>query len=334
MAETETTISTPEDATVETETATDELVEDTSTSDDAPETDTSTAETETDGEQTQGDAQPPEQKLYAGKYSSIEELEKGYGELNKAFTQANQIKAKYDELLKKQQEQQTLQYEQAKKAGYNSVEEQQIANNVRLAEFNEFWNNLQYLDADSQPTVQQYLTEYYKTGNADFLKAAKSFYSAEFLERVAIGKKDYESQLKNELTTKRNEIKNKQTAELAETIRTDYAEFLSDINENTGKAKALKAFCDADFIQSKDDMKVFADIYGEMETFIKAAAIKEYEAQKAIEKTKQAAQIQSDAGIISPDTMPTIEQLEKMSQEDYNKAVAKYGTQKLFSQKV
>ena len=323
----ETTISTPVKETVEAETAPEEL-DKSSTSTDAPETEETTAETETEAK-----TEPPEtkeKKLYAGKYESIEELEKGYGELNKAYTQANQIKAKYDELLKQQQSQQALNLEQAQKAGFNTVEEQEIANNVQMAEFNAFWSNLNGLDAEVQPQVQQYLTEYYKTGNTDFLKAAKVYFPADFLEKVAVGKKEFETQLKEEYKTKQTELKNQHDAELAEVLRNDFSELLADVNENKGKAQALKAFCDADFIQSKEDMQVFADIYKQIADFERAAAIKEYEAQKVIEETKQKAVI-SNNGHATLDVnteLPTADDLRK-NPKLYEKAVKKWGMEKV-----
>lgn len=332
MAE-ETTISTPVETSESTETASEELTSsDVNTSDDAPATEETTAETETDKASIQdGEEKTAEEpKLYAGKYSSVEELEKGYGELNKAFTQANQVKAKYDEMLKQQQQQQALNLEKAQKAGYNSVEEQQIADSVKLAEFNAFWNNLSMVEADYQPNVQQYLTEYYKTGNAAYLKEAKKYYNSDFLENVAVGKKQYEHQLQQENENRRTQAKNEHDAQLAEIIKTDYAELLADVNENKGKAQALKAFCDADFIQTKEDMQVFADIYKEIAEFERAAAIKEYEAKKVIEETKQKAVISND-GQAAPDVnteLPSADDLRR-NPKLYAKAVKKWGMDKV-----
>lgn len=327
MAE-ETTISTPE-VTSDTETSSEELnstnelqpSEELNTSELEPDSDSKTAETET---------KTGEPKLYAGKYSSIEELEKGYGELNKAFTQANQIKAKYEELQKKLESENSLKLEEARKAGYNTIDEQQIDNNVKMAEFNAFWSNLTGLNPDVQPEVQQYLTDYYRTGNTDFLKAAKTYFSADFLERVAVGKLQLQEQLQQELNSKYTQEKNRRDAELADVIKGEFAEFLSDVNENTGKAKALKAFCDANFIQSKDDMQIFTDIYGEMENYIKSNAIKEYEAQKAIATTKQKATITADNGSVL-DANTGIPSAEAMRNDAklYAKAVKKFGMDKV-----
>ena len=326
MAE-ETTISTPVE-TAESETATEELTpavetettEEVSTSEDAPETEEQTAETETE----------KETKLYAGKYTSVEELEKGYGELNKAYTQANQIKAKYDELLKQQEQQKALNLENAQKAGFNSVEEQEINNNVTMAEFNAFWNNLGMVDIDAQPSVQQYLTEYYKTGDTAYLKEAKRYYSSDFLEKVAVGKEQLKAQLQEDLGNKKTQLKNEHDAQLAEILRADYADLLADVNENKGKAQALKAFCDADFITSKEDMQVFADIYKAIADYERAAAIKEYQAQKAIEETKQKAVIPTDSQTTMNvnEDLPTGEQL-RQNPKLYQKAVKKWGMDKV-----
>jgi hypothetical protein len=327
----ETTISTPEDETVVTDTVEDEVTDDeVTTSSDTPETVSETAETETKTASVPDGTEP---KLYAGKYSSIEELEKGYGELNKAYTQANQIKAKYDEMLKQQQQQQALNLEKAQKAGFNSVEEQEIADSVKLAEFNAFWNNINAVQADYQPTVQQFLTEYYKTGDAAYLKEAKKFFNSDFLESVAVGKKQFERQLQEENEQKRTQAKNERDAQLADIIKADYAELLADVNENKGKAQALKAFCDADFIQSKEDMQVFADIYKQIADFERAAAIKEYEAQKVIDQTKSKAVINSDStNGVNLEVKHTADDIGNMTQKEFDAYCKKHGTDWIYAE--
>lgn len=328
----ETTISTPEETSETTETASTELnsTEELNTSELTPETEETTAETETETASIPDSTEP---KLYAGKYSSIEELEKGYGELNKAYTQANQIKAKYDEMLKQQQQQQALNLEKAQKAGFNSVEEQEIAKSVQLAEFNAFWNNMNAVQADYQPTVQQFLTEYYKTGDAAYLKEAKKFFNSDFLESVAVGKKQFERQLQEENEQKRTQAKNERDAQLADIIKADFAELLADVNENKGKAQALKAFCDADFIQSKEDMQVFADIYKQIADYERAAAIKEYEAQKVIDQTKSKAVINSDStNGVNLEVKRTADDIGNMTQKEFDAYCKKHGTDWIYAE--
>lgn len=64
-------------------------------------------------------------KLYANKYKSVEELEKGYSEAQKMISKASEFEKKYNELLNKQSEQeaqlQAQRLKQAQSQGYNSV---------------------------------------------------------------------------------------------------------------------------------------------------------------------------------------------------------------------
>ena len=137
----------------------------------------------------------------------------------------------------------------------------------------------------------------------------------------------------SEIKEKADKAERERIDTLGKQLKEDFAEFLGDIQQNTGKAKALEMFCNAGFINSKEDMQVFADVCNQISQFAKDNAIKEYEAQKAIKKTKAAAQIEGDiSGGDVPGTMPTLEQLGKMSQKQYDKAVATYGVDKLFAQ--
>ena len=61
--------------------------------------------------------------------------------------------------------------------------------------------------------------------------------------------------------------------------------------------------------------------------FAKEQAIKEYEANKAIEATKQGAVVSqgSDSYDLNSDKLPTYEQIANMSDAEYAKAYEKYG---------
>lgn len=288
------------------------------------------AETETEAEQPEEET-PAE--LYAGKYKTVDELVKGYQEAQKTLTQNSQKLAEYNELLKKQEQQEALRLERAKEQGYNTVNDQQIAQRVAQAELNEFLNALRTVDPDSQLQVQQYLNDYYQTGDIRYLNEAKRYYPSDFLENVAVGKLKMEERLKAQYEAEIRQKADKATQELAQTLKTDYADFLADTNENTGKAKALKSFCDANFIQSKDDMEVFKGIYKEIADFERAAAIKEYEAQKAIDAEKAKAVIETGSGAagINSDKVPTFDEITAMSRDEYAKAVDKWGLDALMA---
>ena len=284
--------------------------------------------------ETKEQVQEQEQRLFAGKYKTVEELEKGYSELQPFINRANDFEKKYNDLIKAQ-EQETQKHQQellnvAKQKGFNSIEEQEIANKVQIAELEYYAQNLNTItDPQLLGEVQQLLGAYVQTGHPQYLNAAKSYFSSNFIEQVAQAKFDLTKQLQGEYETKRSQEKAQADEQLANAIKADFGEFLSDVAQNEGKAQALKSFCDAGFIQSKEDMKVFQEIYGKIAKFEREAYQKEIEAQKAIDETKQKAVINSGAGIISIKSglkdSYTSEEIGKMSQKEYDALCDKYG---------
>lgn len=328
----------------ETEISTPVETSDVTTSTDTPEVsetaevevtdDTQTAETETNELKPEDCSEKqPEEKLYAGKYKSIEELEKGYQEAQKTLTQNLQIKAKYDELLKKQQQQEARLLQKAQEQGYNTINDQQIAQRVAQAELNEFVNALRTVEPDAQLQVQQYLNDYYQTGDIRYLNEAKRYYPSDFLERVAVGKLQMQNNLKAQFEKETREKAQKADEELAQELRTDYSDFIETVKGNESMSKALEMFCNAGFIQSKDDMEVFKGIIDGITASVKDQAIKEYEAQKSIDAEKAKAVIETgNAGLdFNSDKVPTLAQISAMSREEYSKAVDKWGLEALMT---
>jgi hypothetical protein len=320
------------------------VAEDTSANVEPANADTSTAEPETTEvtaeTETETQAEPTaEERMYAGKYKSIEELEKGFKALESKLGQPNEYEKKYNELLKQQQEQadrmRAYQLQQANQKGFKTVEDAQIADKVQLAEFQYYWTNLNTLNPEYANEVKSLLENYYQTANRAYLEEAKRYYSSNFIEQVAIATNGIEHNLRTQLEQQKAQQKNKAEEELANTLRADFAEFLGDLKENAGKAKALKAFCGADFITSVEDMKAFENIYSQIAKYEREQAIKEYEAQKAIEETKQKAVIPSNNGefVLADDKVPSYKDIEKMSQAQFNAAVDKYGLEKILQAK-
>jgi hypothetical protein len=289
-------------------------------------TDVEAAETETEAGVTDSDVQ----KLYAGKYKSVEELEKGYEETQKFVYKANEFEKKYNELLERQQKEyeqaQAERLHQAQTRGFNSVEQQEISDKVTLMEFEYYANNLNALHPDVMEQVRSNLLQYYQTGHKGYLDEAKRYYPSDFIEQVALAKSQTESKLRNEYEAKRQYEQDATTQKLAETLKADFAEFLTDIANNEGKAQALKSFCDVGSINSKEDMQIFTEIYGKIAAYEREQAIKELEAQKAIEETKNKAVIDSGATNLPTDGGKlTYEQVKRMSQSEFDSAVDKYG---------
>lgn len=326
----------------ETEISTPVETSDVTTSTDTPEVsetaevevtdETQTAETETQGE---GGTAPETEKLYAGKYKSIDELEKGYAELNKSYTQSKQVQAKYNELLRKQEQQEARMLQKAQQQGFNTVNDQRIAQQVAQAELDEFINGLNYyVEPDNQIQVQQYLNAYRQTGDLRYLNEAKRYYPSDILENIAVAKLQMQNNLKAQYAKETQERAQKADAELAEELRADYGDFIETVKASEPISKALEMFCNAGFIQSKEDMEAFKGIIDGITDNVKAQAIKEYEAQKAIEATKQAAQIEGNPdSFVFGENVPTYAQLAAMSQEDFEKACDKYGMEKIWAAK-
>ena len=332
--ETETEISTPVETDVDTSVDVEPVTAetDTDTSITEPTEVQPTAETET------GTQDPQEPVLYAGKYKTVEELEKGYAETQKFVNKASEFEKKYNELVARQQQEyekaQAERLHQAQTRGFNSIEQQEISDKVTLAEFEYYANNLQGLPPETAENVRQNLLQYYQTGYKGYLEEAKRYYPSDFIENVALAKSQLENQLKSEYESKRQFEENANAQKLAETLKADFAEFLADIGTNEGKAKALKSFCDVGSINSKADMQVLVDIYGQIAKYEREQAIKEFEAQKAIEETKNRAVIESaNNNVPSDGSKLTYEQIKRMSQEEFEKTVDKYGLEAVLNAK-
>lgn len=324
----------------ETEISTPVETSDVTTSTDTPEVSETaevevTDETQTAETETQTEGEPQQEKLYAGKYKSIDELEKGYAELNKSYTQSKQVQAKYNELLRKQEQQEARMLQKAQQQGFNTVNDQKIAQQVAQAELDEFINGLNYyVEPDNQIQVQQYLNAYRQTGDLRYLNEAKRYYPSDVLENIAVAKLQMQNNLKAQFEKETREKAEKADAELAQILRADYGDFIETVKSNESMSKALELFCNARFIQSKEDMEAFKGIIDGITASVKDQAIKEYEAQKAIEATKQAAQIEGNPdSFVFGDNAPTYAQLAAMSQEDFEKACDKYGMEKIWAAK-
>lgn len=322
----ETTVSTPADTTVTDTSATVEPTNGVDTSTTEPSADVNTAET---GTETQDGGQT-EPTLYAGKYKTVEELEKGYKESQKVFNEKAEIEKKYNDLLQQKEteyqkaEQQRL--EQARQRGFRTAEDAEISDKVQVAEFECYANNLNYINPEHTDTVRQNLLNYYNTGNQAYLNEAKRYFPSDLIENIALQKSQYEQQLRNQFAEKRKQFDDMNASKLAETLKTDYAEFLSDLDSNAPKAEALKMFCNTGLINTPEDMKVFQDVYSNIVNFAKEQAIKEYEANKAIEATKQGAVIDGENSTsFDINSKPKSSDIVNMTQKQFDKYCEKYG---------
>ena len=286
--------------------------------------------------ETEEPSQEPE--LLAGKYKTVDDLVKGYKHAESFISKANEFEKKYNDLVaKQQQEVQRLTEQKLQKAqlrGFQSVEQQEIADQVQVAEFEYYWNNLSQINPEQAQTVQQCLQAYYQSGHPSYLEEAKRYFPADFIERVAVAKSDLQSRLSNEYKQRQNQELEAKQYQLAQTLKADFGEFLGDLETNTGKSQALQQFCHAGFINSVEDMKAFVDVYDAIAQFERAAQLKEIEAQRVIDETKNKAVIDTGVSIDdNGDNPPTYAQIQAMTQAEFDKACDRWGVEKIINAK-
>lgn len=273
------------------------------------------------------------QTVYAGKYNSIEALEKGYKELESKLGQPNEYETKYKELLEKQQKAEQEAYEarvkEANSHGFRTVEDQEVYQKLQVAELEWYAKNLNLVHPDSYETAQQYLAAYLNTQNPAYLGEAKKLFPIDFVENARDAKTQLSARLQGEIAQKRQLEREEFDKNLTSQIKEQFNEFLADIATNKPKADALQAMCDAGAINSVEAMQNFVNQYTSIVDSAKELAIKEYEAAKVIEETKQKAVIDGSAVTTSnPDGLKdsyTEAEVYKMAPEEFDRLYTKYG---------
>ena len=321
-------ISTPVEAVAEETSTITEPVEETETPVVEPESTEETAEVQAEVTE--------EPVVYAGKYNSVEALEKGYKELESKLGKPNEYEQKYNDLLAKQAKAEQEAYEaklrEANNYGFKTVEDQEAHQQLQAAELEWYANNLNLVSPENYENARAYLGEYLRTGNLAYFAEAEKLFPIDFVKQAGVRKAELGARLQGEIAHKRQLAKDEQDRTLAEAIKRDFAEFLGDTATNAQKANALKAMCDAGAINSVEDMQNFVQLYNGIVDSAKELAIKEYKANLAIEETKQKAVI--DAGAVNAgdgDNPPSYAQLQRMSQEEFNKACDKWGVEKIMN---
>ena len=318
-------ISTPVEAVAEETSTITEPVEETETPVVEPESTEETAEVQAEVTE--------EPVVYAGKYNSVEALEKGYKELESKLGKPNEYEQKYNELLAKQAKAEQEAYEaklrEANNYGFKTVEDQEAHQQLQAAELEWYANNLNLVSPENYENARAYLGEYLRTGNLAYFAEAEKLFPIDFVKQAGVRKAELGARLQGEIAHKRQLARDEQDRTLAEAIKRDFAEFLGDTATNVQKANALKAMCDAGAINSVEDMQNFVQLYNGIVDSAKELAIKEYEAAKVIEETKQKAVI--DGGAVNTaqegglKDSYTDAEVAKMSAEEFDALYTKYG---------
>lgn len=253
-----------------------------------------------------------EGKKFAGKYNSVEELEKGYGS---QAAYINELKSQIDEYRVQAENQKQAEHlaklEEARARGFDSVEAQEISRKVILREFELYANNLAQVSPENYEAAREALTNYYSTANEVYLKEAKKYFPDSFIENVAVQKQNFRNNLHNELRQKFEQefLQNRQ--ELCSKIEENFKDFLSDVlvdkpeHVNKAKTDVMAAMFNMGAIRTIEDMKVFVNLYNS----ISEQAVKDYltvkQSQDLVNSVKQKSAVPSGkAGI--PGNKPDI----------------------------
>lgn len=157
------------------------------------------------------DEPKPQEKLYAGKYKSLEELEKGYLEAQKFVGKAGELEKQLAAYKEQEDRARELREMQAKAQGFTDIEEQNIAAQVAVHEFNLFAEALEAGYAkEHYNEAYQALLKYQQTGNPEDLTTAKRLFTPETIELIAENRKAFKDQIIQEYNqNKRQTLFNK-----------------------------------------------------------------------------------------------------------------------------
>ena len=280
-------ISTPvETASVDTSVASEPVTTDT------PETVTEPTEpTETTAETTtETDVQAPEtEKLYAGKYKSIEDLEKGYKEAEKSFNRV----AELEKQIKAYEEKQPKYVTDDGK--FNPEIKAQYEQNIDNREFLTYVEYARGLDAESRNEVERLLGEAQRVYNPkdksayyNKLNEAKNYFSANVIESIADAKRNLKAQAQDQMRNFEQQERTKRANACAEKIKNEPELFNLVNKESKDFSPEVLGMVEAMF-----------DVYGDVDipqtmkaiNSIKELGVKQYLAKQEFEQQKQQANV-------------------------------------------
>ena len=266
----------------------------------APETDTTetvteptqptepTAETTTETE-TQESEPTQAEKLYAGKYKSIEDLEKGYKEAEKSFNKVAELEKRIQEYESKRPKYVT---EDGKFNPELKIKYDQYIDNQEFLTYAELSRQL---DVETRAEVERLLGEAQnlynprnKSAYLNKLKEAKNYFDSEVIESIAERKRDLEAQAKYEMQGYEKNERNRRVNECAEKIK-NVPELYNLVNaESPNYTPEVVGLLDAVY-----------DAYGDVDipqtlnviNKIKDLGVKEYKAKQDFEATKTNASV-------------------------------------------
>lgn len=139
------------------------------------------------------------ERLLAGKYKNVSELEKGYKETEKRLREAAEYKKKLDAYEAEATNAQEKREAQARARGFADAQSQQIETDIAVNEFNLYVEALETrLDGESYDKAAQLLSAYQQTGKRSYLEAAQTYFPPEIISQIAVLNAQYAGERQNE----------------------------------------------------------------------------------------------------------------------------------------
>lgn len=258
-----------------------------------------------------------EPKLYAGKFKSVEELEKGYNEAQKYVRESAELKKQ----LQQQQPQIVNEYGQIDKRF-----EQQYRQNIDNQEFMAYVNGSRGLDIETRQEVEDLLVDAQrlylmgdKAAYTSKLAEVKQHFNPNVIEQIAQRKLMAENAMQQEFERAKYQQKYDRGAELAKNVEAD-SELFSLLNAGSENymPELFQIFKDTFDIYGSVNVTAFKNVINK----VKELGVKQYLAAQEIEKTKGLAQVPSGNNTVKTEPKKlTSEQLE--TQEFWEKFYSK-----------
>lgn len=307
-------ISTPvETASVDTSAATEPVTTETSETTATEPTQPTEATAETTTEEGNQEPEQPEttveEKLYAGKYKSIEDLEKGYKEAEKSFNKVAELEKRIKEFEEKQPKYVT------QEGKIDPKIKAQFDYQVDNAEFSEYQKLARSLDAETRTEVERLLDEasslYSLNRKSEYkrkLAEAKNYFDSEINESIFDKRKTLEAQAQEQIRNYEQKEYNRKANECAQKVK-ETPELYNLVNKESPDFKPeVLQLLDAVFDAYQD-----VDIPQIMKVIntVKDLGVKEYLKKQEFEQKKQQASVGQGNNVTAnkPTGLPSREEL-------------------------
>ena len=174
---------TPEENLTTDTSAAENAVSDTAVETTAPET----TETEPENKGTEAEESGEENapQLYAGKYKSVDELEKAYKESEKFVARAKEYEKQLKAYREAEEASKAEREAEAKRAGFSDDASRQFVFEVKNREFMQYVRALEALDGEAKAKAAAALSRYQYTVNPKDLETAQSFFPPMVIAEIA-----------------------------------------------------------------------------------------------------------------------------------------------------